>query len=48
VPPFHGLQNAPYDQVVPRRFTDEPWQALGQPAIRWLAAGHITAFLFRA
>ncbi len=41
------MVNARYDQVVPRRFTDELWQALGQPAIRWLAAGHITAFLFR-
>jgi dienelactone hydrolase len=41
------MVNARYDQVVPRRFTDELWQALGKPAIRWLAAGHITAFLFR-
>jgi dienelactone hydrolase len=40
--------NGRYDAVVPTRFTHELWQALGQPPIRWLAAGHITAFLFHA
>jgi dienelactone hydrolase len=41
------MVNARYDQVIPRRYTEELWHALGQPMIRWLAAGHITAFLFR-
>jgi hypothetical protein len=41
------MLNALYDRLIPRRFTQELWQALGQPPIRWLPAGHITAFLFR-
>jgi dienelactone hydrolase len=41
------MLNARYDLCVPLRFTQELWQALGQPPIRWLPAGHITGFLFR-
>src|SRR5262249_60790273 len=40
------MVNARYDVRVPRRFTEELWRALGEPPIRWLPAGHITAFLF--
>jgi hypothetical protein len=41
------MVNADYDRLVPRRFTEELWHASGEPQIRWLPAGHITAFLFR-
>jgi hypothetical protein len=41
------MLNAQYDLLVPRRFTEELWRAMGAPPIRWLPAGHITAFLFR-
>jgi dienelactone hydrolase len=46
-PPRVLMVNAQYDLLVPRAFTDELWHALGSPPIRWLPAGHITAFLFR-
>ncbi len=42
------MLNASYDLLLPLRFTRELWQALGEPPIRWLPAGHITAFLFRS
>ncbi|HSE94617.1 MAG TPA: hypothetical protein VLD61_01920 [Methylomirabilota bacterium] len=41
------MLNARYDLCVPPRFTNELWQALGQPPIQWLPAGHITGFFFR-
>lgn len=41
------MLNARYDRLVPLHFTLELWRALGEPPIRWLSAGHITAFLFR-
>jgi hypothetical protein len=41
------MLNASYDLCVLPRFTDELWQALERPRIRWLPAGHITGFLFR-
>jgi dienelactone hydrolase len=41
------MLNAMYDLCVPPRYTHELWQALGQPPIRWLPAGHITGFFFR-
>jgi dienelactone hydrolase len=46
-PPRLRMVNARYDRLVPPRFTEALWEALGRPAIRWLPAGHITAFLFR-
>lgn len=41
------MLNARYDRLVPMRFTLALWEALAKPPIRWLPAGHITAFLFR-
>jgi dienelactone hydrolase len=41
------MLNARYDLCVPLRFTQALWQALGEPSIRWLPAGHITGFLYR-
>src|SRR5262249_34965411 len=41
------MLNAQYDLLLPRHFTEELWRAVGAPPIRWLPAGHITAFLFR-
>jgi hypothetical protein len=41
------MLNAQYDLCVPLRFTLALWQALGEPPIRWLPAGHITGFLYR-
>jgi len=46
-PPRVLMVNARYDLLVRRAFTEELWHALGSPPIRWLPAGHITAFLFR-
>jgi hypothetical protein len=46
-PPRLRMVNARYDRLVPPRFTQALWDALGRPAIHWLPAGHITAFLFR-
>lgn len=46
-PPRLVMLGGRYDQLVPRRFTEELWRALGEPPIRWLPAGHVTAFLFR-
>jgi hypothetical protein len=46
-PPRLRMLNARYDRLVEPRFTQALWEALGRPAIRWLPAGHITAFLFR-
>jgi len=40
------MLNARYDLLLPRKFTEELWQTHGQPPIRWLPAGHRTAFLF--
>jgi hypothetical protein len=39
------MLNARHDGVIPRRFTEELWQALGKPPLRWLPTGHATAFL---
>jgi hypothetical protein len=41
------MLNARYDRLVPLRFTEALWRALGSPPIRWLPAGHITAFFYR-
>jgi dienelactone hydrolase len=41
------MLNARYDLCVPLRFTRALWEALGEPPICWLPAGHITGFLFR-
>ncbi|HEV8673457.1 MAG TPA: hypothetical protein VGX21_05375 [Methylomirabilota bacterium] len=46
-PPRMLMLNAQYDLCVPLRFTRALWQALGEPPICWLPAGHITGFLFR-
>ena len=40
------MLNARYDLLLPRKFTEELWHTHGQPPIRWLPAGHRTAFLF--
>jgi len=46
-PPKMRMVSADYDRLIPRRFTEELWRASGEPHIRWLPSGHITAFLFR-
>ncbi len=41
------MLNARYDLLIPRRFTEELWHALGEPPLHWLPAGHVTAFFLR-
>ena len=38
--------NGLYDEVMPRRFTMELWEALGRPRIKWYPCAHVTSVLF--
>lgn len=38
--------NGLYDEVMPRRFTMELWEALGKPKIKWYPCAHVTSVLF--
>jgi len=38
--------NGLYDEVVPIRYTNELWEALGRPKIRWYPCAHVSVVLF--
>ncbi len=38
--------NAKYDQTIPPKYSQELWESLGRPEIRWLKATHFTASFY--
>jgi hypothetical protein len=36
------MMNGLYDEVMPTRFTNELWEALGRPKIKWYPCAHVS------
>ncbi len=35
------MMNGIYDEVIPRKYTIELWEALGRPKIKWYPCAHV-------
>jgi hypothetical protein len=40
------MMNGLYDEVIPARFTNELWEALGRPKIKWYPCAHLNIKFF--
>ncbi len=40
------MMNGLYDEVIPARFTNELWEALGRPKIKWYPCAHLNIIFF--